>query len=211
MRVAPAAASWPPGDAADSHGRWRGCGAAAAGPRRTQPRSLGCGSAALCSSRLCGSPALSGLNCYGSGRLKTDWFNANTRPISPMPRWGKDHCQNATGGRVLLRTCPRLISQRRPSGTGAGRRNQNGPRPVPGRSAGRAMRTGKTRLISRVRACCGRGPPALRFFARDFAAPSRRAGARELTPPAPPALAAGGGKRPSSAAALRRGLRVRCG
>ena len=44
-----------PGDAADANWCWRGFRAAAAGPRRTQPRSLGCGSAALCSSRLCGS------------------------------------------------------------------------------------------------------------------------------------------------------------
>ena len=43
-----------PWDAADSNGGLRGFGAAAAGPRRTQPRSLGCGSAALCSSCLCG-------------------------------------------------------------------------------------------------------------------------------------------------------------
>ncbi len=42
------------GDASDSNERLRGFGAAAAGPRRTQPRSFGCGSAALCPSRLCG-------------------------------------------------------------------------------------------------------------------------------------------------------------
>ena len=44
----------PAWDASDSNGCLRGFGAAAAGPRRTQQRSLGCGSAALCSSCLCG-------------------------------------------------------------------------------------------------------------------------------------------------------------
>ena len=41
--------------AADFNRCRRGFGAAAAGPRRTQPRSFGCGFAALCSSCLCGS------------------------------------------------------------------------------------------------------------------------------------------------------------
>ena len=43
-----------PRDASDSSGCVRRFGAAAAGPRRTQPRSLGCCPAALCSSCLCG-------------------------------------------------------------------------------------------------------------------------------------------------------------
>ena len=47
-----------PGDASDSNGHLRGFWAAAAGPRRTQPRSLGCGFAALCSSCLCGPIAI---------------------------------------------------------------------------------------------------------------------------------------------------------
>ena len=41
------------GDAADFNAGHRGFEAAAAGPRRTQPRSIGCGSAALCPSHLC--------------------------------------------------------------------------------------------------------------------------------------------------------------
>ena len=52
-------------DTSQSNRCLRGFAAAAAGPQRTQPRSLGCGSAALCSARLGGSPALAGLNCYG--------------------------------------------------------------------------------------------------------------------------------------------------
>ena len=54
-----------PGDASDSNGHLRGFWAAAAGPRRTRPRSLGCGSAALCSSCLCGPSELARLNSYG--------------------------------------------------------------------------------------------------------------------------------------------------
>ena len=42
-------------EASDFTGRPRRFGAAAAGPRRTQPRSFGCGTAALCSSCVCGS------------------------------------------------------------------------------------------------------------------------------------------------------------
>ena len=42
------------GDGSDSNGCVRRFGAAAAGPRRTQPRSLGCGCAALCASDLGG-------------------------------------------------------------------------------------------------------------------------------------------------------------
>ena len=49
-------------DAADCNGCVRGFGAAAAGPRRTQPRSFGCGPRLpLCSSYLCGSPRV--FNC----------------------------------------------------------------------------------------------------------------------------------------------------
>ena len=47
--------------ASDFHGCPRRFGAAAAGPRRTQPRSVGCGPAALCSECLCG--AHSGFHC----------------------------------------------------------------------------------------------------------------------------------------------------
>ena len=42
-------------EASDFYGCPHRFGAAAAGPRRTHPRSLGCGSGAQCSSRLCGS------------------------------------------------------------------------------------------------------------------------------------------------------------
>ena len=59
----------PAGHVADSNGCRRGFGAAAAGPRRTPPRSLGCGSAARCASRLGGSPALVGRNGYGQGEI----------------------------------------------------------------------------------------------------------------------------------------------
>ena len=46
------------------------------------PNSFGCGSAALCSSRLGGSPALAGLNCYGYGsRWRAPWI-ATSRPMA---------------------------------------------------------------------------------------------------------------------------------
>ncbi len=52
-------------EASDFHGRPRRSGAAAAGPRRTQPRSLGCGSAALDSSCSRGPSDLARLNSHG--------------------------------------------------------------------------------------------------------------------------------------------------
>ena len=53
------------GDGSDSSGCVRRFGAAAAGPRRTQPRSLGCGCAALWASCLCGANESARLNGCG--------------------------------------------------------------------------------------------------------------------------------------------------
>ena len=62
------------GDASDSNGCRRGFGAAAAGPRRTQPRSLGCGFAARCSSYLW--DPLGGFHRIGTVELKTSPLRA---------------------------------------------------------------------------------------------------------------------------------------
>ena len=89
-------------DASNSNECRRGFGAAAAGPRRTQPRSVGCGSAALCSSRLCGPPALAGLN--GHGLARRSWRGRRRRRVPKRPA--------RSGNRILPDRWP-AISQAR--------------------------------------------------------------------------------------------------
>ncbi len=77
------------GDASDFNGRVRAFGAAAAGPRRTQPRTVGSGFAALCSSRLWG--PLGSFPCidtaYGRTCFTSLWTEAAMRSsMSPVQR-----------------------------------------------------------------------------------------------------------------------------